>query len=108
MSDELRQRREQALQVSPEKVKARHERGLLTARERVEALLDPGSFLEVGQLAHSDVPGAEAATPADGRICGYGKVAGRFVAVKADDQMVLAGSGARVGSRKASAVATMA
>lgn len=108
MSDELRNRREQARRVSPEKVKARHERGLLTARERVEALLDPGSFLEVGQLAHSDVPGAEAATPADGRICGYGKVAGRFVAVKADDQMVLAGSGARVGSRKASAVAAMA
>jgi len=108
MTDELHRRRAQALRVSPEKVESRHERGLLTARERVEALLDPGSFFEVGQLAHSDVPGAEAATPADGRICGYGKVAGRFVAVKADDQMVLAGSGARVGSRKASAVASMA
>lgn len=108
MSDELQRRREQALRVSPEKVAARHARGLMTARERIEALLDPGSFFEVGQLAHSDVPGAEAATPADGRICGYGQVNGRCVAVKADDQMVLAGSGARVGSRKASAVAAMA
>lgn len=108
MTDELKARRAHALRVSPEKVNTRHERGLLTARERVDALLDPDSFFEVGLLAHSDLPGAEGITPADGRICGYGKIAGRYVAIKADDQMVLAGSGARVGSRKSSAVAAMA
>ena len=60
MAEELLARRQKALSASEEKVKARHERGLLTARERVAALLDPGSFFEVGLLSHSDVPGAEA------------------------------------------------
>lgn len=108
MDEELQARRAHARRASADKVETRHARGMLTARERVEALLDPGSFFEIGLLNHSDMPGMETRTPADGRICGYGTIGGRTVAVKADDQMVLAGSGARVASRKSHALATSA
>lgn len=106
---DLRLRRDHALRMGgEEKLAARRARGVLNARERIEALLDPGSFFEVGRLNHSDMPGMEARTPSDGRICGFGSINGRTVAVKADDQTVLAGSGARVASRKSHAVATTA
>lgn len=83
-----------------EKIAARQQQGLSSARERIDRLLDAGTFFEVGMLNHSDMRGMEAKTPADGRVCGFGAIDGRPVAVKADDQTVLAGSGARVASRK--------
>ena len=79
-------------------------RGALSARERIDLLLDKDSFFELGRLAHSDVAGFEERTPADARICGFGGLAGRTVAVTADDATVLAGSGGRVGARKANAL----
>ncbi len=109
VNEELRVRRERNLRMGGEdKLAARAARGMLSARGRIEALLDPGTFFEVGRLNHSDMPGMEERTPADGRICGFGAVDGRTVAVKADDQTVLAGSGARVASRKSHAVAMTA
>ncbi len=58
--EELREKKERALQQGgPEKVKQQHEKGKLTARERINLLLDPGSFIEFGQLACSDMPGME-------------------------------------------------
>ncbi len=81
-------------------VDAIHARGRYTARERIERLLDPGTFFELGLLAHSDVPGMEAKTPADGKIGGFGEIAGRTVVVKANDVSVLAGSGGRIGHKK--------
>jgi acetyl-CoA carboxylase carboxyltransferase component len=108
MSEELEARRAQARASHSDKLEARHARGMLSARERIEQLLDADSFLEIGLLAHSDVPGMETRTPADGRVCGYGRIDSRPVAIKADDQTVLAGSGARVASRKSHTVATMA
>ena len=84
---------------------ARHKQhGALTARERIDALLDEETFFEVGLLNHSDQPGMEERTPADGKICGYGRIAGRDVAVVADDRTVLAGTGGRVGFRKSETV----
>src|SRR5690554_2764242 len=107
--EDLHVRRAQALQMGGEKkLAARRERGALNARERINTLLDKGSFLEVGLLNHSDMPGMEERTPSDGRVCGYGTIDGRPVVVKADDQTVLAGSGARVASRKSHEVAMMA
>ena len=45
MLKELREKKERALEMGgPEKVKRHHERGWLTARERIDRLLDPGSF----------------------------------------------------------------
>jgi len=107
--DELHLRRQKALLMGGQhKLDARHAKGMLSARERIEILLDPKSFFEVGLLNHSDMPGMEEKTPADGRVCGYGTIDGRPVVVKADDQTVLAGSGARVASRKSHQVAMMA
>jgi methylmalonyl-CoA decarboxylase subunit alpha len=65
--------------------------GKLFARERLERLLDPGSFIEDGALANSSAEGL----PADGVITGLGRVAGRVVAVMANDSTVKAGSWGR-------------
>jgi propionyl-CoA carboxylase beta chain len=69
--------------------------GKLTARERVNLLLDKGTFHEFGLWAESQVKamGMEAYyTPADGVVCGVGEVDGRKVAVYSTDYTVLAGS----------------
>jgi methylmalonyl-CoA decarboxylase subunit alpha len=99
--EELERRKAKALEMgSPDKIAQKHATGLGTARERVEKLLDPGSFFEIGLLNHSDVPGMEDKTPADGKVCGFGAIDGRTVAISADDATVLAGTGGRVGVEK--------
>ncbi len=66
--------------------------GKHTARERIDLLFDPGSFVEDGLLANSMAEGL----PADGVITGRGRVDGRPAVVVANDPMVKAGSwGAR-------------
>jgi methylmalonyl-CoA decarboxylase subunit alpha len=45
------------------KVAQQHGRGKWKARERIDRLLDPESFLEVGRLNHSDIPGMEEKNP---------------------------------------------
>ena len=106
---ELKQRKQKALELGGlDKVERLKARGRDTARERIAALLDPHSFFEIGMLNHSDVPGMEDKTAADGKICGFGTIDGRLVAVTADDPTVLAGSGGRVGSMKALRVHQMA
>lgn len=98
---ELKDRRDKFLQMGgPEKVKRQHDRGWLTARERIDQLLDPGSFMEMGLFAHSDFPGTEDRTPADSLICGYGLMNGRRVAVIANDFTVLASTNAKVNLKK--------
>ncbi|MFH1809761.1 MAG: acyl-CoA carboxylase subunit beta [Pseudomonadota bacterium] len=62
--------------------------GKLFARERVRLLLDADSFVEDGALANNQAP----ELPADGLVCGLGKIHGRPVAVIANDQTVKAGS----------------
>ena len=98
---ELEERKARALQMGgPEKVKKQHDRGRLTARERIDQLLDPGSFLEVGMLNHSDVAGMEDKTPADSKVGGYGKIGGRRVVVVSNDFTVLASTSSRIAGRK--------
>ena len=107
--EELQRRRAQALQMGgADKLEQIRARGALNARERVAQLLDAGSFLELGQLAHSDVPGMAERTPADGKIIGFGRIDARPVLVKADDVTVLAGTGGRIGSLKARKAAQLA
>lgn len=68
------------------------EQGKLFARERLDLLLDPGSFVEDGALANALDPDL----PADGVVTGLGTIEGRPVAVMANDSTVKAGSwGAR-------------
>lgn len=77
----------------------RHARGLLSARERVDLLFDPGTFLELAPLARESElacttkPGE---TPRDGIVVGYGKVGGRRVAVAAYDMAFRGGSMGKV------------
>ena len=101
MSDyigELEQRRARALEMGgPDKIDRQRARGRLTARERIEGLVDAGSFIEFGLLAHSDLPEAEAKSPADGKVCGVARIDGRMIAVSATDVTVFAGAQGRVG-----------
>ncbi len=94
-------RRRQALKMGGEKnVQKVHDRGKLTARERLDLLLDPGSFVEIGMLAHSQHGDLKDRTPADGMLAGSGKIDGRTIYVTADDGTVLAGTRGRVAEVK--------
>jgi acetyl-CoA carboxylase carboxyltransferase component len=86
-----------------EKIAKQHERGKLTARERVALLVDEGTFVELGihGRPHSTqraMDGVDA--PADGVITGYGKIDGRLAAVCAYDFTVMAGSMGMTGEFK--------
>ncbi|MEA3222619.1 MAG: carboxyl transferase domain-containing protein, partial [Thermodesulfobacteriota bacterium] len=99
--EELKEKKNNALgQGGPERVKKQHDRGRLTARERIDLMLDPGSFVEFGVLACSDMPGMEDKTAADGVIMGYGLLDKRRIALMASDFTVLASTLARVSGKK--------
>ncbi|MCL6574055.1 MAG: methylmalonyl-CoA decarboxylase, partial [Bacillus sp. (in: Bacteria)] len=69
LADELLVRKEAALLGGgKEKVVAQHERGLLTARERIDILVDSGTFMELGMLNTSDVSGTEHKSFGDGLL----------------------------------------
>lgn len=73
---------------------ARHwKRGKLSARERIEALIDPGSrFLEIGLFCAWEMYKEYGGAPAAGTIAGIGAVAGRDVVIAANDATVKAGA----------------
>ncbi len=73
----------------PEKVEARKLQGVLNARERIDRLVDAGTFLEAGRFATSIRPEVRDRTPADGKITGYGRIEGREVAVVSNDFTVM-------------------
>ncbi|MGH2853494.1 MAG: acyl-CoA carboxylase subunit beta [Solirubrobacteraceae bacterium] len=102
--EDLEARRAKAmLGGGEEKIKKQHERGKLTARERIALLIDAGTFVELGihgrpHFAQRAMEGVEA--PADGVITGYGKIDGRLAAVCAYDFTVMAGSMGMTGEIK--------
>jgi len=99
--EELETRREKTqIQGGLERIKRQHDRGWLTARERIDKLLDAGTFMEFGAFCTSDMPGMEEKTPADSLICGYGRIDGRRVAIIANDFTVLASTNAFVNLKK--------
>src|ERR1700723_1273058 len=77
------------------RIEAQHAKGKLTARERLEILLDPGSFEEwdmfVEHRSH-DFGIAEQKVPGDGVVTGYGEINGRLVFVFSQDFTVFGGS----------------
>ncbi|MCY3918773.1 MAG: methylmalonyl-CoA carboxyltransferase, partial [Chloroflexi bacterium] len=77
----------------PERVQRQHDRGFLTARERVDLLLDPGTNVPFGPLVNSGVPGEEHRTMGDGQLLGFGQVDGRWVAYAASDATIKGASG---------------
>jgi propionyl-CoA carboxylase beta chain len=79
----------------PERIAKQHEAGKLTARERVELLLDPGSFVEIGRfVTHrcTDFDMDQQKVLGDGVITGHGLIDGRAVFVFAQDFTVFGGS----------------
>jgi len=101
--EELELRREKALQLGGEERVARHhQQGKLTIRERIDALIDPGSFVEVGKLtgdATWEGSRFKDILPAP-YVMGMGKVNGRWVAVGGEDFTVRGGSSAGLARRK--------
>jgi propionyl-CoA carboxylase beta chain len=78
-----------------ERIEKQHQSGKLTARERIDALLDPGSFEELDALVvhrNTDFGMAEKRIPGDGVVIGHGRVEGRTVFVFAQDFTVFGGS----------------
>jgi acetyl-CoA carboxylase carboxyltransferase component len=102
--DQLRALRERArLAGGEQRIAQQHARGKLTARERLDLLLDAASFQEIGALAtsQSDEFGLAAhRVPGDGVVTGFGKINGRRVAVFAQDFTVLGGSFSAVQANK--------
>lgn len=91
----LRQRRQEAITRRQKSIDKQHERGKLTAMERIEALLDPGSFQIIdGFRKHRSYSfGMEKSRPlGDGVFTGYGTIDGRPVCVFAQDFTVFGGS----------------
>lgn len=84
----------------PDKIRRLHERGANTVRERIAALVDPGSFREVGTFAFSKRVDDRAETPGDGKVGGLATIDGRPVVLYGDDVTVRQGSSAVVGMRK--------
>ena len=86
-----------------DKQQEQRDRGRLTARERVETLLDAGSFVELNALAEHqcrDFGMEQKVFPGDGVITGHGTVHGRRVFIFAEDETVLGGSMGRVHGEK--------
>ena len=91
--DNLYSRKEKIRQMGgKERIERQHQQGKLTARERIELLLDPGSFVEVNPFVekrNTDFGLDKMDLPADGVVTGYGTVDGRPVAVFAQDFTVM-------------------
>jgi len=86
------------------KLSRRRQTGILSARERIDLLLDPGTFREQGLFGVSYIPEMRESTPADGKITGFGKVEGRRVGVVGYDFTVKGSSSSYTNNRKMSHV----
>jgi acetyl-CoA carboxylase carboxyltransferase component len=109
--DDLRRRRDEAYHAGSEQaVERQHARGKMTARERIEYVLDEGSFVEHGLLARhrSDGVGLEERPYTDGVVTGWGTVGGRLVFLFSQDFTVFGGSLGEVFAEKIQAVMDMA
>jgi acetyl-CoA carboxylase carboxyltransferase component len=112
LTEQLHERRAKAkLGGGEEKIAKQHERGKLTARERIDLLVDEGTFVELGihgrpHFAQRAMDGVEA--PADGVITGWGDIDGRPCCIAAYDFTVMAGSMGMTGELKATRLREMA
>ncbi len=102
-ADEIARRRQAAQELGgPEGIARQHERGRLTVRERIDLLLDAGSFREQGPIAgHTErsESGERTFVPAN-YVVGLGKIDGRQVVVGGEDFTLRGGSPSPAGNRK--------
>jgi len=108
--EELEARRSKIAEMGgAARIEKQHARGKWTARERMNAFFDGGHWFEVGM--HGKAMGAAGErddTPADGVICGFGKVDGRMVCAAAYDFTVKGGSIGQTGEEKVTRLRSMA
>ena len=104
VSDLLAKKAEIALGGGKEKQDKQRSSGSMTARERIEALLDEGSFVEIGAF----VSARNEETAADGVITGYGSIDSRLVYVYSQDVTVLGGSMGEMYANKINKIVDMA
>ena len=92
----LQQKRaESELGGGAERIAAQHEKGKMTARERLEVLLDPGTFIELDRFVthrSTDFGLADQKYLGDGVVTGYGRIEGRLAYAFAQDFTVFGGS----------------
>lgn len=106
LTGELEQREARVEQGGGAARQARQTRlGRLTARQRIDALADEGSFVELGRYVlhrHAEADDTLAANrhPGDGLVCGFARVDGRTIAVYAHDPTVLRGALGHAGAGK--------
>jgi len=109
--DELEERRQQAVHAGSERSIARqHDKGKMLARERIDYLLDPGSFHEVDMLArHRAHEAGLADRPyTDGVVTGWGTVDGRKIFVYSQDFTVMGGALGEVFAEKTQKIMDLA
>ena len=88
-----------------ERIKAQHSKGKLTARERINKLLDPGSFVEVNALMKhrsTELEMDKKELPGDGVVTGYGTIDSRLVFIFSQDFTVMGGSLGEIHAEKIS------
>jgi propionyl-CoA carboxylase beta chain len=96
-------RRQAELGGGEKRIKAQHERGKLSARERLDVLLDPGSFIETDRFVTHRATGfglEDEKYLGDGVVTGYGAIHGRLVYVFSQDFTVFGGSLAEAHAEK--------
>lgn len=84
----------------PQKLRRRAEDGMLNARQRLDLLFDDGTFREIGKFGTSLLPETRESTPADGKVCGFGRVAGRNVGSVSYDFTVKGASSSATSNKK--------
>lgn len=98
---QLDERKQRVLEMGGQaKLAARKAEGVLNARERIDHLLDPGTFTEVGMFAVSARPEDSETTPADGKVGGFGEIEGRMAGVLANDFTVKGASSSNTNIKK--------
>jgi len=111
-SKELEERRgKAALGGGALKNEKQHQQGKLTARERIEILLDPGTFVEVDGFVEGRIDDFELdkrRVPGDGVVTGYGEIDGRTVFVASEDFTVIGGTLGEYHSMKITRIQDMA
>jgi propionyl-CoA carboxylase beta chain len=112
MLDQLEARRAKArLGGGEARIEAQHKRGKLTARERIELLLDHGSFEEFDMFVQhrcNDFGMADVKVPGDGVVTGWGTINGRTVFVFSKDFTVFGGSLSEAHAQKITKIQDMA
>ncbi|MCH8254315.1 MAG: acyl-CoA carboxylase subunit beta [Gemmatimonadetes bacterium] len=104
-------RQESELGGGPDRIKQQHEKGKLTARERLDLLLDPDSFVELDRFVthrSTDFGLDKQKVLGDGVVTGYGLIDGRLVYVFAQDFTVFGGSLAEAHAEKICKIMDMA